>query len=452
MTKLFCYGGVGTVTGANFLLEVNAHKYIIDCGLLQGVKGAEEINLEEFPYEPSEIKALFVTHAHMDHIGRIPKLVKAGFRGEIYSTPETRDIAELMLADACRIMERALREDGSKPLYGQADLELSLKLWKTISYDQKQDFGDFRVRLLDAGHILGSAMWELSFPSGKKILFSGDIGNSPSPLIKPTERVEGLSYLVMDSVYGDRNHEDRATRSEKLKRILIEGIERGGAILIPVFSLERTQVILYELNNLIESKEIPSVPVFLDSPLAIRVTEIYDRISKHYNLDVQNQIKDGDNIFDFPRLKETAAVRDSREIAHVPGPKIILAGSGMSTAGRIVAHEEMYLPDPKTTLLFLGYQAPGTLGRQIEEGLKKVVINDHQIQVRAKIEKIDGYSAHADSDALVNFVSSSAETLKKVFVAMGEPRSSIFLAQRLHDEYALEAIVPEQGKAYELEL
>lgn len=457
---LTCWGGVGTVTGANFLLEIENKKILVDCGLLQGLPSAENTNAEKFDYDPASINLLFVTHAHIDHIGKIPKLVKDGFRGEIYSTPETKDIATLMLADMVKI---------SSTLYDLQDVERALSLWRTLNYHEVKDFDDpasngasFTLELFNAGHILGSSMLKLTFLSGKSMLFTGDLGNSPSPLLPTTENVSGLSYLLMDSVYGDRNHEDKDERDRKFKALIMNLIEKKGTVIIPIFSLERTQVILYELNKMFESNQAPSIPVFLDSPLAIRVTEIYERSSELYNQTAQGEIKGGDDIFKFPKLRETAQVRDSQEIIHTQGPKIILAGSGMSTAGRILGHEETFLPDPNATILFVGYQAPGTLGRTIQEGAKRVIIDDQEVIVRAKVETIDGYSAHADSDALVDFVTHSSSTLKqaspadglrpRVFVTMGEPKSSIFLAQRLNDELGVKAIVPERGKRYELDL
>lgn len=450
MDKLVCYGGVGTVTGANFLLETGGKKILVDCGLEQGSDTADESNREDFLYDPKEIDALFITHAHIDHIGLVPKLVKSGFQGRIYSTPVTKEIARLMLEDAAKIMERNERsEDGKEAIYKLSDVDKAFHLWQTIEYGDQEAEG-VKLRVFNSGHILGSAMYEFALSNGKNILFSGDIGNSPSVLMKDVDEVEGLSYIVMDSVYGDRNHKDKELRSEKLKLVVEKVVKKGGTLLIPVFSLERTQVILKELDHIFETKSVPAVPVFVDSPLAIKVTEIYERVSKHYNDASQKEIKEGDNIFDFHRLKKTAQVRDSQEIINIKGPKIILAGSGMSTAGRIVGHEEIYLPDPNATILFVGYQASGTLGRQIEEGLKKVYINDKAIKVRAKVETIEGYSAHADSDALVKFVSHSQSTLEKVFVAMGEPKSSIFLAQRLRDELGITAVVPEEGREYYL--
>lgn len=444
MTSITFYGGAGSVTGSNFLLEAAEKKILVDCGLSQGSPEAERRNTEAFGYEPSSIDLLFVTHSHIDHVGLIPKLAKEGFSGEIFSTPETKELATLMLLDAAKVGRQ-----NESALYTSADVEKALGLWKTLGYHEPTNFGDLSLELFDAGHILGSAMLEFGLSEGK-LMFTGDLGNSPSPLLMDTERVQGLDYLVMESVYGDRNHEGRQEREEKFREAILEAHRKGGTLLIPAFSLERTQIILYELDNLFESGQVPSMPVFLDSPLAIRVTEIYDRVSKHYNAAVQKEIREGDRIFDFKKLTSTAQIRDSREIALVPGPKIIIAGSGMSNGGRIVGHEALYLPDPKTTILFMGYQAPGTLGRKIEEGAKVVEIDGVRVPVRAEMRSISGFSAHADSDALVNFVGNTKDTLKRAFVAMGEPRSSIFLAQRLRDELGVEALVPERGKTYSL--
>jgi metallo-beta-lactamase family protein len=263
---LTCHGGVGAVTGANFLLEGAPGKFLIDCGLRQGDRFGEAENYEDFPYDPKVITALFVTHAHMDHIGRIPKLVRDGFRGTIYSTKETHLLTKIMFGDALSLLTREAQQKQIPPLYEQKDIDVALTLWQEIPYHETKEITEgFSVYVKDAGHILGSAMYEFHYGE-KKMLFTGDLGNSPSILIKDTESPEGADYLLMESVYGDRNHETHEERDSRFAEILTDTIKRGGAVIIPAFSLERTQDILYSLNNLVEGKKIPSVPVFVDSP------------------------------------------------------------------------------------------------------------------------------------------------------------------------------------------
>lgn len=449
---LTCWGGVGAVTGANFLLEVGAKKVLIDCGLLQGLPNADSVNAEKFDYDVASIDFLFITHAHIDHIGKIPKLVKDGFKGVIYSTPETKEISQLMLMDTARITEENARETNSEALYTVADAMKAMTLWQGLNYHTPKDFDGFKVELFDAGHILGSTMYQFGFPSGKKMMFTGDLGNSPSPLLRNTDTISDLDYLLMESVYGDRNHEAPEERDAKFKAIVEDCIARQSTLIIPIFSLERTQVILYELNELFKTKGVKPVPVFLDSPLAIHVTEIYERVKGLYNANVQKEINAGDDVFKFPQLLETVRSTESKQIQDTKGAKIILAGSGMSTAGRILNHEIKYLPDPNATILFVGYQAPDTLGRQISEGAKTVMIDNARVEVKAHVQIIDGFSGHKDANHLVEFVSETKDSLTQVFVTMGEPKTSIFLAQRLHDELGVNAIVPERGKRYELDL
>lgn len=443
------YGGVGRVTGANFLLTTaNGVKILVDCGLFQGFNFAENANEEPFPYKPEEIDFLFVTHAHMDHIGRIPKLVHDGFKGKIFSTPETKALTPLMLADAYQILKREHRE---APLYDKQDIDSALALWREIDYHVPTMInGEVSVLAKDAGHILGSAMYEFNL-SGRKIVFTGDLGNSPSPLLRDTESVSGADYLLMESVYGDRNHEPQTERWQVFKEAILENAKRGGTLLIPTFSLERTQVLLSEIDEMVRSKEIPVTPVFVDSPLASRVTEVYRKMSENFNGATKAKIAGGDDPFDFQKLHFSAGRGDSEAIYSTPNPKIILAGSGMSHGGRVSSHERVLLPDPKNTLLIVGYQAPGTLGRVLADGKKEVVIDGQTVPVRAKMMSVYGYSSHKDMDHLISFVEDAASKLKKVFLVMGEPKASMFLAQRLRDYLGVDAIVPEYGQMVELE-
>jgi len=449
-TFLTFYSGVGSVTGANFLLEIANKKILVDCGLIQGEKTAQAQNREDFEYNPSEIDMLFVTHAHLDHVGRIPKLVKEGFNGVIYSTRETMALASLILEDAVGLLEREANNEGILPLYEMQDMKKAFTLWQTLPYHEEISFPEgFSVFLKDAGHILGSSMIQFTY-EGKKVVFTGDLGNSPTPLLKNTESIEGVDYVIMESVYGDRNHEPKDERRKKLELIIKETIAKGGTVVIPAFSLERTQVILYEINKLVESKSIPIVPVYVDSPLATKVTDIYKDSTHLFNERAQGEIKGGDDIFNFPKLSFTVSTQASHEIDHKRSAKIIIAGSGMSVGGRVVHHEELYLPDSKNTILLVGYQTLGSIGRHLLDGEKKVNIHGNEIEVKARIESILGYSSHKDSDHLMEFIETAQATVKKAFIVMGEPKASLFFVQKVKDNLGIDAMYPERLKRYEL--
>lgn len=445
MAKITFFGGAGEVTGANICIETESQKILVDCGLHQGSSFAtEEKNAEVFAYDPSTIDALFITHAHADHVGRVPKIVGAGFSGDIYSTHETRALAELVLEDALKIFEDQEKRFGTKPLYTHADIKKALSLWKEVSFHEKVSLKDnVVVHMTPVGHILGAGAVHF-VRNGKKLVCTGDIGNSPDILLPHPEAITDADYMVTESVYGDRLHDDRDMRTELLKNIVLETIEQKRCLLIPSFAVHRTQSLLLELNNLVESGSIPAVPVFLDSPLAEKATQIYAGATKFFKESVQAQIHGGDNVFSFPKLSIVKSGHDSELLESSHNPKIIIAGSGMSVGGRVVSHEQTLLSNPSTTMLFVGFQAPGTLGRRIQEGQKKIKFADAWIKVRAKIETIHGYSGHADRDGLMDFIGQSSEVLKKVFVIMGEPRASQFLAQRVHDFLGIEAVAPQE--------
>ena len=446
-------GGAQHVTGAQFLLAAkdNSVKILIDCGMEQGEKFSSETNAKPFTFDPKTIDAVVITHAHADHIALIPKLVKDGYTGPIYMTAPTRDLAKPMLEDSQQIMAQEATHHGLPILYDRNDIEAALAHIQPLAYGEEKKLpGGLTLVLHNAGHILGASMVELR--KEKKIIFTGDVGPKPAALVKDNETLADVDYLVMESVYGDRKHQGRETRVKDLAAAVTETAGKKGTLLIPSFSLERTQIILRDLADLIRAGTVSEMPVFLDSPLAIKVTKIYEQYPEYLNDETRADIAKSGGMFNFPMLRKTESSEDSESIDHVPGPKIIIAGAGMSHGGRIRKHEKDYLPDPKTTLLIVGYQVPGSLGRRLQEGAKSIDIDHKEIKVRASVRTISGYSAHKDSDQLVDLVEPIAQSVQKVFVTMGEPKASTFLAQRLHNELGVTAIVPSAGNTATFDL
>jgi metallo-beta-lactamase family protein len=442
-------------TGSNFLVEFGGKKILIDCGLVQGEKYSLPINSEPFTYDPKSIEFLFITHAHLDHVGKIPRLVRDGFKGQIISTEPTREMAELIMLDSLGILGKEAAQEGTPMLYEEKDVFESMHLWATTLTYEKQfviptDDGDAVITLHDAGHILGSAIVEIAY-KGKKLAFTGDLGNTPSPLMRDTTPLKDIDYLVIESVYGDRNHKDKDKRIEIFKEAVTTTIHKGGTVLIPAFSIERTQEMLLAFNELVESKQIPEIPVYLNSPLGINITKIYKKYDSWFNENIESVIKSGDDIFAFKGLIQTPSPEESKAINGDNRPKVIIAGSGMSNGGRILHHEARYLPDPNSTIIIVGYQAVNTIGRKIVDEEKEVYIHGNPVALRARVVNIHGFSAHKDSDHLVEYIESTAPTLKKVIVVLGEPKSTYFLGQRIHEVYNLPVSVPERGDVIELD-
>lgn len=450
-TGVTFYGGADGVTGANFLLSSGKTRILIDCGLFQGCDFCEEDNYEPFPYGPASIDVLLVTHAHIDHIGRIPKLVREGFKGKIYSTEATRTISEHLLADSTELLERDAHKRGKTPIYGASDVAHALSLWEGVPYRTKVPLPEgYSAQFLNAGHILGSAMVMLE-RDGKRFLATGDLGNDFSTLIDPPERVENANFLIIESVYGDKEHHGLDTRRDELEDIIEDTIARGGTLLIPAFSTERTQDLIYEVRTLMKERKVPSVPVFVDSPLASRITQSFLSHPEYFKKEIAQRLERGEDIFAFDELRFTSSREESEAIGNVQGPKIIIAGSGMSNGGRVLSHEKGYLGDERSTLLIVGYQSAGSLGRRLLEGEKQVEIFGEKVKVKAKIAAVYGYSAHRDGIGLLDFVHHSADALERVFVTMGEPKAAFFLTQRITDYLGVPAQTPKRDETVEIE-
>jgi len=448
--KITFLGATERVTGSNFLVETKQNKFLVDCGLFQGDADADKQNWDEFKYDPKEIKFLLVTHSHIDHIGRIPLLYKKGFRGKIYSTPPTKEFCRIFLEDSCKHLADLAEELGVEELYSLSDVSQVMGLFET--HDYYQDFepvSGIKVNFSDAGHILGSAIIKIQ-AENKSVVFSGDLGNPPVPILRDTDFVDKTDYLIMESTYGDKNHESFENRKLRLERIIEDTIKKQGTLLIPSFAMERTQEILYELNDLIESGKITKLPIFVDSPLAIKATEEYKKFPKYYDAEAKQELKEGDNFFDFPGLEFVTSMERSKELDNLPGPKIIIAGSGMSTGGKILFHERKYLPDPNTTLLIIGFQVKGTLGRSLLEKTKSIKILGDQINVNAKVEIIESYSAHADQKKLLYWVSKIQKPIKKIFLVHGEKEKQDVLLHKIEDEEGIETYIPKFGESVEI--
>ncbi|TSC78215.1 MAG: metallo-beta-lactamase family protein [Parcubacteria group bacterium Gr01-1014_29] len=337
MSTITFFGGAREVTGACYRIETPGKNILVDCGLMQARENERDANHAPFGFDPREIDALFVTHAHIDHIGRIPKLAREGFSGTIYSTAATRDLARPLLEDALAVAEHEREE----PLYDERDIEKTFTLWQEIDYRAPREEYGVRFQLRDAGHILGSSMVEL-WVEGKHLLFTGDLGNVPSELVPPPDSVDAADYLIIESTYGSRTHEAPAEREIQLERAVEDIAFRKGTLLIPAFATERTQDILHLLNEMLHFKRIPEMPVFVDSPLAIRITEVFEKYPALYNQEIQKLLFEHPDLFQFRRLKFTKSVEESKHINDIPGPKVVIAGSGMMTGGRILHHAKRY--------------------------------------------------------------------------------------------------------------
>lgn len=450
--KLNFYGANREVTGSCHLLEVAGKRVLIDCGAYQGGDYIEGKNFEDFPFDPATLDAVFVTHAHLDHIGRLPKLFLNGYRGPIYATHATCDILPIQLEDAYQIMVYNHKKFQYPLLYSQQDVEEMENHLRPIDYRTTQEvFPGLKVTYHDAGHIFGSA-FILIEGDGKRIVFSGDIGNINAPIIQETEKLPLCDALVLESTYGNRLHPPYVSRKESLKKVLLEAVALGGTIMIPSFSIERTQELLYEFNSLIEEDHaLPSIPVFLDSPLAINVSKVFMKYPQYYDKEALARVQRGDNFLEFPYLRVTYSREESKQINEHKGQKIIIAGAGMMNGGRIQHHALRYLSDPTSTLILIGYQANGTVGRKIQNGDPVVHIMREQVAVRCAVKTMTEFSGHADKDKLIKWVYDSKDSLKSIFLVHGEEENSKEFSESLLSAFPqIKTTVPEFNSVVEI--
>jgi metallo-beta-lactamase family protein len=456
--KIKFLGATRQVTGSSYFLDAGGVKILVDCGLFQE-RDYSYRNWKAFPVPPDQIQYLLLTHVHLDHSGLIPKLVKEGFAGDILLTPASRELFPIVILDSARMQEedaafkkKRHEKEGRKgpypeiPLYTVQDAEKCFPLLKDVPYEDYIQLNDrVKVCFHDAGHILGSAMIEILVQDengSRNIIFSGDIGQWDKPLVGNPSVFDRADYVVMESTYGDRNHDNLQDIDERLSKIVNDTGKAGGNVLIPTSAIERAQELLYHFNLLARAKRIPYIMTFLDSPMAVEITKVFERCKKYLDKETLELFKNGQSPFDFPGLKLVESIEASKAINAIKGSTIIMAGSGMITGGRIKHHLTQNITHPESTLLFVGYQAAGTLGRQILDGISPVRIHGQFYPVQMKIEKIDAFSAHAGMNDLHRWLSNFKSPPKHVFLTHGEEEPILSLENYLHSKGGWEASAP----------
>ena len=467
MLKISFHGAAREVTGSCHLIQTENGKVLLDCGMIQGGPERHERNRRPFPFDPTELKAVILSHAHIDHSGRLPLLVKSGFRGPILATEPTAELCRIMLADSAHIQEedarwkiKRLKKQGKDaswvtPLYTEEDALETLERIQPVDFHKEYPLdGIGTVTYHLAGHILGAGIVELKVgqgPEARRILFSGDLGVEGARLLGPPEPVERPDYLVMESTYGNRQREETQDRTEQLYDIIQATVERGGKVIIPSFAVGRTQEVLARLNDLVEAGRLPGIPISVDSPMATAVTKVFAHHPEAYSEEARRLLRAGDEPLDFPGLRLITSVKDSMELNKLKGPAIIISASGMCTAGRIKHHLKHNISDPRNTILFVGYQATHTLGRHIQSGTNPIRIFGGWFDVKAEIRTIEGFSAHADLDEMLAWYDSLGGVGRQTFVVHGEEDAAEALASRLRERGSEPVVVPELDQSFDLE-
>ena len=465
--KLKFLGAAQNVTGSCHLIEANDMRILIDCGYYQE-RDFKYRNYEPFVEEPSSIDAVILTHAHLDHCGLLPKLVKDGFKGAVFATEATADIAEIVMRDSAKIQtedvaykKKRHKKQGRnspfpyEPLFRMEDVDRVMPMMKTVRYGKEQKIGTgVTLEFHDAGHILGSSSVKIEVTkhgSTRSIVFSGDIGRVNSPILRDPDPFDNADYVCIESTYGNRDHKDNSSIPGTLARVVNAAYKGGGNVVIPSFAIERTQELLYRLGELEIAGRIPKVPVYVDSPMASKVTEVFKRHPELFDKETMERIANGEHPCDFSGLHLTRSVEDSKAINKRKGTSIIIAGSGMCTGGRIKHHIANNIERPESVILFVGYQAQGTLGRHILGGLERVRLHGEELEVLARIEKVNGMSAHADRSELLQWLKGMKTPPKKVFVIHGEERATAAFAEYVHDRMGLDTHVAVYKEEIELD-
>jgi metallo-beta-lactamase family protein len=462
--RLSFYGAAGTVTGSCYMLETGATRILIDCGIFQGSRSLRERNYQPFSFNPTGLDFVLLTHAHIDHSGAIPKLVKHGFRGKIFTSGASADLCEVMLPDSGYIQEMEVERLNRKnsragkqlvtPIYTAEEARESLRYFEKVECGQMISLNDnIKARFLDAGHILGSAIVEIWVREGSeqtKLVFSGDLGKENKPFVNNPSEVAEADYVILESTYGSRVHKDAGNRQEKLHTIVWETYKKGGNLVIPAFAVERTQDLLYDMNLLMVEKRFPPMQVYIDSPMAIAATQVFKRHPECFDEETKELIRRGNDPLAMPGMVFSQTTEDSVALNNIRGGAVILSASGMCDAGRIKHHLKHNLWRRESTILFVGYQAEGTKGRALVEGAKTVRIHGEEIAVKADIRSIDGYSAHADQNGLLRWLGKLSRPPKRVYLVHGEPEAATTLAGLIQERLGIEAAVPQWLDAVDL--